>query len=218
MPAGWTAGHRVRHTPAEHALAGAPVNIVVSNVKGGVGKTTTAVYVAACAVERGLVPVLLVDADRQASSAEWLDARPIEGVELEEAPSERTVARAMERDHRLAVVDTPPGDERITRAAVERADAVVIPTRAGGVEYSRVVATLEIVPSKIPCGIVVCAARLGTNDLAQTVAWWESEQVPIWGIVPERVAIASGPEARLSREGVEAYSAVLRRALRNRPR
>ncbi|MGH2929286.1 MAG: ParA family protein [Solirubrobacteraceae bacterium] len=58
------------------------MNLVVSNVKGGVGKTTTAVYLAASAVERGLDPVLLVDADRQASSAEWLEARPIEVVDL----------------------------------------------------------------------------------------------------------------------------------------
>ncbi len=194
------------------------MNIVVSNVKGGVGKTTTAVYLAASAVERGLDPVLLVDADRQASSAEWLEARPVEGVELTEAPSERTLARAMERHDGLAVVDTPPGDERIVRAAMERADAVVIPTRAGGVEFSRVVATLEMVPAKTPYGIVVCAARLGTNDLVQTLAWWESEQVPIWGIVPERVAIASGPEARLSREGIEVYDDVLRRAVRRRGR
>lgn len=208
----------MRHTPRRAPGIGPSVNIVVSNIKGGVGKTTTAVYLAASAVERGLDPVLLVDADRQASSAEWLEARPVEGVELEEAPSERTVARAMERHDGLAVVDTPPGDERIVRAAVERADAVVIPTRAGGVEFSRVVATVEMVPTKSPYGIVICAARLGTNDLAQTVAWWEAEQVPIWGIVPERVAIASGPEARLSREGIEVYSDVLRRALRRRPR
>jgi hypothetical protein len=38
--------------------------------------------------------------------------------------------------------------------------------------------------------------------------------VPIWGIVPERVAIAAGPEARLHREGLDVYDAVLRRALR----
>lgn len=194
------------------------MNIVVSNVKGGVGKTTTAVYLAAAAVERGDDPVLLVDADRQASSAEWIEARPLDGVELVEAPSERTVARAMERHDGLAVVDTPPGDERIVRAAIERADAVVIPTRAGGVEFSRVVATVEMVPSGTPYGVVVCGARLGTNDLAQTVAWWEGERVPVWGIIPERVAIASGPEARLHREGIDAYAEVLRRAVRRRAR
>lgn len=194
------------------------MNIVVSNVKGGVGKTTTAVYLAASALERGFDSVLLVDADRQASSAEWLEARPVAGVELEEAPSERTVARAMDRHDGLAVVDTPPGDERIVRSAIERADAVVIPTRAGGVEFSRVVATVEMVPAKTSFGVVVCAARLGTNDLAQTLAWWESEHVPIWGVIPERVAIASGPEARLSREGIDVYGDVLRRALRRRAR
>lgn len=194
------------------------MNVVVGNVKGGVGKTTTSVYLAAVAVERGYEPVLLVDADRQASSAEWLETRPLEGVELMEAPSERTVARAMERHEGLGVVDTPPGDERIVRAALERADAVVIPTRAGGVEFSRVVATLELVPGRVPYGVVICAARYGTNDLEQTVQWWEGQDVPIWGVIPERVAIASGPEARLSREGLDAYGDVLKLAVRRRTR
>jgi chromosome partitioning protein len=194
------------------------MNIVVSNVKGGVGKTTTAVYLAAAAAARGHAPVRLVDSDRQASCAEWLEERPVEGVELVEAPSERTVARAMQDGDGLVVVDTPPGDERIVRAALERADAVVIPTRAGGVEFSRVVATLELVPSRVPHGVVVCAARLGTNDLVQTVDWWTGQQVAVWGVIPERVAIATGPEARLSREGVEAYGEVLKRAVRRRQR
>jgi cellulose biosynthesis protein BcsQ len=45
------------------------MNIVVVNVKGGVGKTATAVCLSAAAVERGYDPILLIDADRQASSA-----------------------------------------------------------------------------------------------------------------------------------------------------
>src|SRR5271157_1371654 len=122
------------------------MNIVVSNVKGGVGKTTTSVYLAAAGSESGWDPVAVIDADRQASSAEWLESNPIEEIELIEAPSERTVARAMARAEGLAVVDTPPGDERIVLAALERADAVVIPTRAGGVEYTRVAATLTMIP------------------------------------------------------------------------
>jgi chromosome partitioning protein len=190
------------------------MNIVVSNVKGGVGKTTTAVYLAAAAVERGWDPVLLVDADRQASSAEWLEESPVEGVELVEAPSERT--RALAGKDGLAVVDTPPGDERIVRAALDRADAVVIPTRAGGVEYSRVAATLDMIGGRTRHGVVICAARLGTNDLAEAVAWWNDSKVPIWGIIPERVGIAAGPEARLYRDGLEAYEAVLKKALRKR--
>jgi chromosome partitioning protein len=193
------------------------MNIVVSNVKGGVGKTTTSVYLSAAAVERGYDPVTLIDADRQASSAEWLEESPLAGVDLVEAPSERTVTRAMSGHEGLAVVDTPPGDERIVRAALDRADAVVIPTRAGGVEYSRVLATLEMIGDRTPYGVVVCAARLGTNDLDEAVAWWTDSKVPIWGIIPERVGIASGPESRLYREGLDLYTAVLKRALRKRP-
>lgn len=193
------------------------MKIVVSNVKGGVGKTTTTVYLAAAAVERGIVPVVLVDSDRQASSAEWLEERPVEGVSLVEAPSERTVTRAMRKDEGLVVVDTPPGDERIVRAALAEADAVVIPTRAGGVEFSRVVATLDMVPDSTPRGVVVCAARTGTNDFVQTVEWWTDQQVPVWGVVPERVAIASGPEGRLSREGIGVYEEILKKAIRRRP-
>src|SRR3954452_1753875 len=105
------------------------MNVVVCNVKGGVGKSTTSVYLSAAAVARGYDPVLLIDADRQASSAEWLEERPIEGVTVVEAPSERTLTRAMSKHEGTGVVDTPPGDERLVQAAIAAADAVVIPTR-----------------------------------------------------------------------------------------
>lgn len=192
------------------------MNIVVANVKGGVGKTTTAIYLAAAAVDRGHDPVLLIDSDRQASSAEWLEERPVEGVTVVEAPSERTLARAVNRHDGLAVVDAPPGDTRLLGAATATADVVIIPTRAGGVEISPVLNTLEFIPSRTPRAVVICAARLGTNDLDETIAWWRREGIRIWGVIPERVGIAAGPEARLYREGLRHYDAVLRRALRGR--
>ncbi|HVM56616.1 MAG TPA: ParA family protein [Gaiellaceae bacterium] len=189
-------------------------NIVVSNVKGGVGKTTTSVYLSAAAAERGYDPVVLIDADRQASSALWYEERPVEGVAMVEAPSERTLKRAM-GDHRgLGIVDTPPGDERLMQSALGSADAVVIPTRAGGVEYAPVLVTLDLIPARTPRGVVICAARYGTNDLAEAIEWWRAQRVPLWGVVPERVGIAAGPEARLFREGLVEYDGVLKKALR----
>jgi chromosome partitioning protein len=190
------------------------MNIVVTNLKGGVGKTTTVVYLSAVAVDKGYDPVMLIDADRQASSAEWLEESPIEGVTVVEAPSERTLVRAMSRHEGIGLVDTPPGDERLVQAAINAADAVVIPTRAGGVEFARVAVTLGMIPSGTPRGVLIASARLGTNDLEETIAWWRAEKVPIWGVIPERVGIAAGPEARLYRPGLDEYSAVLRRVLR----
>jgi chromosome partitioning protein len=191
------------------------MNVVVANVKGGVGKTTTAVYLAAIAAEKGH-EVVLIDSDRQASSAEWLEERPLEGVTVVEAPSERTLARAMSRHEGVAIVDTPPGDERIVQSAIGSADAVVIPTRAGGVEYPRVAVTLAMIPKKTPRGIVIASARLGTNDLQETIDWWKAENVPVWGVIPERVGIAAGPEARLYRDGLDEYGRVLKRIMRTR--
>lgn len=173
-------------------------------------------YLSAVAVSRGYDPVLLIDADRQASSAEWLEESPVEGVTVVEAPSERTLTREMGRHDGMGIVDTPPGDERLVQSAINSADAVVIPTRAGGVEFARVAVTLGMIPARTPRGVVISAARLGTNDLQETIDWWKAENVAIWGVIPERVGIAAGPEARLYRQGLEEYDAVLRRVLRKR--
>ena len=56
----------------------------------------------------------------------------------------------MDQDDGIVVVDTPPGEGTVVQAALARADAVVIPTRAGGVEPNRVVATLEMTPPEHP--------------------------------------------------------------------
>jgi chromosome partitioning protein len=194
------------------------VNVVVAALKGGVGKTTTAVYLSAAAAN-GRRGVTLVDADPQASAAEWLESAEdpnLEAVELLEAPTERLLAKALSQidGEDAAIVDPPPGNERLLGRALELADVVVIPTRVGGVETARVEAVLALVPRKLPVGLVVSSARTYTNDYLETVALWTEAGLPVWGSVPERVAIASGPESKLSFDGLEVYRGVWRRALR----
>ncbi len=107
--------------------------IVVAALKGGVGKTTTAVYLSALAAASQ--DTTLIDADPQGSAADWLlnaADDQLEGIGLEEAPTERLLARALERlgDDDVAVVDTPPGHDRLLAKALDYADVVVLPTRS----------------------------------------------------------------------------------------
>ena len=56
--------------PARDTVAA--VIVVVAGLKGGVGKTTTSVYLSALAAN-GRRSVTLIDADPQASAAEWVE-------------------------------------------------------------------------------------------------------------------------------------------------
>ena len=47
--------------------------VVSAALKGGVGKTTTSVYLAALAAATNRRGVALIDADSQASAAEWVE-------------------------------------------------------------------------------------------------------------------------------------------------
>jgi chromosome partitioning protein len=194
------------------------VIVVVAALKGGVGKTTTSVYLAALA-QPAKRSVILVDADPQGSAADWVENAADDTLQLldvVEAPTERLLTRTLDRidGEAVAVVDTPPGHERLLAKAFERADVVVVPTRVGGVETARVEAVLDLVPKRLPVGLVICSARTFTRDYQDTCAMWVEAGVPVWGSVPERVGVAAGPEGWLSPEGLEAYGEVWRRSRR----
>jgi chromosome partitioning protein len=195
------------------------VIVVSAALKGGVGKTTTSVYLAALAAASNRRGVALVDADSQASAAEWVEATEDERLQrfdLVEAPTERLLAKALDKigPDDVAIVDTPPGHERLTGKAVDRADVVIVPARVGGVETTRAQVVLDMVPERTPGGLVICSARTFTRDYDEALATWGEEGVRIWGTVPERVAIAAGPDRWLAFDGIEAYRGVWRKVQR----
>jgi chromosome partitioning protein len=195
------------------------VIIVVAALKGGVGKTTTAVYLAALAAASRR-NVTLIDADPQASAAEWVETSPdetLQALEVVEAPTDRLLLKAIDAIDRddVAVVDSPPGQEQRLAKALDRANVAVVPTRIGGVETTTAEAVLGLVPRRVPSGLVICSARTYTRDFHDTVAEWNEGGVEVWGAVPERVSIAAGPVDWLAEDGLEGYRPVWRRALRN---
>lgn len=190
--------------------------VVTAALKGGVGKTTTSVYLAALAAGRR--DVTLIDADPQAGSAEWVEHSPderLKRVTVVEAPTDRLLARALERvpSDGVAVVDTPPAHERLLAKAIGQASVVVIPTRVGGIETPRVEAVRELLPAGTPAGLVITSARTFTRDYREALEAWGQARAPVWGTVPERVAIAAGPTGPLSTVALEAYRSVWRKVL-----
>lgn len=104
------------------------------NQKGGVGKTTLAVNVAAERARRGR-RVLLVDADVQGSALDWQAQRG----SLEHAPIVTVAGFPRDTIHREigqlgagyddVVIDAPPRVESTARAVIMAADVVVLPVQ-----------------------------------------------------------------------------------------
>jgi len=100
----------------------------LTNSKGGVGKTTIAVHLAAFLASRKR-EVIFIDADPQASASAWIkELSPSVRLEQADAP-EKLIRRAVELsdDADDIVIDGPAGLSATTRAIMLRADRVFLP-------------------------------------------------------------------------------------------
>jgi chromosome partitioning protein len=114
------------------------VIVTVANRKGGVGKTTTGVFLAHALAQATGAPCVIVDADPQGSAARWSQLAAEAGRPLAVPVLARPTPRldAMVPDVPNVVIDTPPADPDIVAAAINVADIVLIPTSTSGLDLS----------------------------------------------------------------------------------
>lgn len=121
--------------------------IAIISQKGGAGKTTLALHLAAAAQASGRV-ALVIDTDPQATASQWAAWRQEAPPEVIDSPPPRLAAKiaaAKEQGAELIVIDTPPHADSAARAAVEAADLVLIPCRPSAFDLSAIQTTAKLV-------------------------------------------------------------------------
>ncbi|AMS01029.1 dsDNA partitioning protein [Mycobacterium phage ArcherNM] len=160
--------------------------ISIVHTKGGVGKTTSAIYMASAATRNGIQTVV-VDADEQYSASVWADEAAQRGFALPfkvtKDPSES------DWEAELVIIDTPPGTSRRIDNAVEAADLILIPCGCSPIEVERVWPTLEMTGSK-PSAVLLTQVDLRAKLWTQVRDLLARESVPTLNtLIPQRQSI-----------------------------
>lgn len=127
------------------------MKITIGNQKGGVAKTTTAMYLALELAKTG-ERVLLIDADpEQASAMSWSTASGVEGRWPDNLTvvaiatydlSKRATELSKGFDH--LIIDTSPKNRRLLREALRSTDTLIIPVAPTALDMNEVRTTIDI--------------------------------------------------------------------------
>ena len=152
--------------------------VSVVHTKGGVGKSTTAIYSATAATRLGLRAKIL-DTDPQGTATAWSCDATANGHPLPfpvGPASIKDLQRVARAD--FTIIDTPPGNARVIDAAIDAADLVVVPTQPSPADVRRVWPTMRAAAHR---PTVVLLTRVHLNRLLLPVVRnaLESEQVTV---------------------------------------
>ena len=143
--------------------------IVIANSKGGVGKSTLAVHLAAWLHANGH-SVTLADCDTQQSSSEWIrEAAPgVKAVRLDNPEMILNDLPLLGQEADFVIADGPGSQTETSRALLLRADLAIVPCKASMLEVRALAKATEVlrVVQDIRMGLpkaVIVLSMVGRN-------------------------------------------------------
>lgn len=147
--------------------------IGVLNIKGGVGKTTSAMAIATAAARDG-GDVTVVDTDPQGSATLWAQAAadngdplPFPVVSRNRAEVRRMREQRPDSEDGIIVIDCPPNGDVISET-IRTADFVVVPSTASPIDLQQTMETCAACQDAgKDYGVLIVMARRGTVSLSR---------------------------------------------------
>ena len=168
--------------------------ITVAGYKGGVGKTTTAVHLAAYCQTKG--PALLLDGDPNRSATAWHGRGGLPFAVIDE----RQFKRYMADDFKHIIVDTEARlADRDSRALAARSDLIIVPSSPDALALAALLQTvgdLEAIGAKGYRVLLTSVPPKPSRDGDEARAMLKGRGVPVFkGMIHRRVAF---PKAALA--------------------
>src|SRR5699024_9209726 len=120
----------------------------VVNIKGGVGKRTTASYLGSALAADG-EKVTLIALDSQGTALDGAGSAQEAGMPLDFEVS-IAIPRQLERitsslaDDEVVIIDTPPGDEPSINATLQVSDFIIIPAAPRGADVAQMWKVIDV--------------------------------------------------------------------------